>query len=169
MVFEDTTGIQHEKFSFGLKKSIFNFMNGVGFDLPLQEWFEFKIPSTKIKEDFIVSCLSDDIISKFKPSGKIYWIGSSPLISSFTKTKRGKSKQMLLLTFHRNKEGFEFSFPEKKGEWLVKVLEDISVINGKYNTYSQLKEDFESHFENFELFWNSNQIQLLRENGLLVL
>ena len=165
VAFEDATGIAHEKFSFGLKKSIFNFMNGVGFDLPLQEWFDFKIPNTKIEEDFIVSSLTN--IVRVKPSAKIYWIGCRPIVSSFSKTKKGKVKQLLLLTFHQNREGFEFSLPEKKGGWLVDVLDEISVFKGGYITYSQLKNNYESHFENFELFWNSNQIQLLRENGLL--
>ena len=49
VMFEDNTGIDHDQFSFGLKKSLFNFMHGIGFEMPLQEWFEFKIPKTKIK------------------------------------------------------------------------------------------------------------------------
>jgi hypothetical protein len=39
--------------NFGLKKSLFNFMHGICFDYELQEWFDFKIPKTKIPEDFI--------------------------------------------------------------------------------------------------------------------
>jgi len=44
--FKDLKGCNHEKFSDGLKKSLFNFMHGLGFDFPLQEWFEFKTPKT---------------------------------------------------------------------------------------------------------------------------
>jgi hypothetical protein len=32
----DSTGIDHNKFSFGLKKSLFNFMHGICFDYELQ-------------------------------------------------------------------------------------------------------------------------------------
>jgi hypothetical protein len=45
----DSTGIDH-KFSFGLKKSLFNFMHGICFDYELQEWFEFKIRRLKFPE-----------------------------------------------------------------------------------------------------------------------
>jgi predicted transglutaminase-like protease len=30
--FKDKTGINHDKFSFGLKKSLFNYMHGICFD-----------------------------------------------------------------------------------------------------------------------------------------
>jgi hypothetical protein len=55
--FEDSTAIDHEIFSFGLKKSIYNFMHGAGFDMPLQTWFDFKIPKTRVKTDFILKCI----------------------------------------------------------------------------------------------------------------
>jgi hypothetical protein len=58
--FQDSTGIDHSKFSFGLKKSLINFMHGIGFDLPLSEWFDFKIPRTKISPDYIAQCLENE-------------------------------------------------------------------------------------------------------------
>jgi hypothetical protein len=45
-----THRIDHNKFSFGLKKSLFNFMHGICFDYELQEWFEFKIRRLKFPE-----------------------------------------------------------------------------------------------------------------------
>jgi len=53
--FTDKTGINHDKFSYGLKKSLFNYMHGICFDYELQEWFDFKIPKTKIAPDYILS------------------------------------------------------------------------------------------------------------------
>lgn len=167
--FKDKTGINHEKFSFGLKKSIFNFMNGIGFELPLQEWFEFKIPKTRIKDDFIISCLEVENDLKIKPSAKIYWLGKMPLKSCFSKSKRGKITEMIRLTFHGNRESFEISMLEKKGDWLLNILEKISIENGNYLTFSELKSDFETHFNDFELFWYSKPVNMLRTNGLLVL
>ena len=58
--FIDKTGIDHDKFSFGLKKSLFNFMHGICFDYELQDWFDFKIPQTKISPDYIISCLEKE-------------------------------------------------------------------------------------------------------------
>jgi radical SAM superfamily enzyme YgiQ (UPF0313 family) len=55
--FTDKTGIDHNKFSPGLKKSLLNYMHGNCFDFPLQDWFGFKIPKTSIKKDFILKTL----------------------------------------------------------------------------------------------------------------
>jgi len=167
--FIDKTGIEHQKFSFGLKKSIFNFMHGVGFDLPLQDWFDFKIPDTKIDEFFIESSLDLNEELTTKLSSKIYWIGSLPLVSSFTKKKKGKEIEMLRFTIHNNSEVLEIVFQQEKGDWLFEILEKTSIVEGKYLTFSQMKSEFESHFDDFELFWYSKPIQLLRENGLLTL
>ena len=40
----DPTGADHESFSFGLKKSLLNYMHGACFDYPLQKWFDHKVP-----------------------------------------------------------------------------------------------------------------------------
>ncbi|MGL5681849.1 MAG: B12-binding domain-containing radical SAM protein [Marinifilaceae bacterium] len=51
--FEDLTNIDHSQFSEGLKVSLFNYMQGIGFDKPLSFWFPFKIPRTKISSNYI--------------------------------------------------------------------------------------------------------------------
>ena len=51
--FTDSTGIDHESFSKGLKASLYNYMHDNGFDIPLQSWFNFDIPDTTIEPSFI--------------------------------------------------------------------------------------------------------------------
>ncbi|MFK5958877.1 MAG: B12-binding domain-containing radical SAM protein [Lutibacter sp.] len=167
--FKDKTEINHDKFSFGLKKSIFNFMHEVGFELPLQDWFDFKIPTTTIANDFISNCLASETNFIPKPSAKIYWLGKTPLVSSFTKSKRGKTVQMLQLTFHENCDSFEISLEEDKGDWLLTMLSNIIITNNSSLTFTEIKIDFENYFNNFELFWHSKPINILRKKGLLVL
>ncbi len=55
--FKDLKGCDHKKFADGLKKSLFNFMHGIGFDFPLQEWFEIDIPDTTVSPSYIENCL----------------------------------------------------------------------------------------------------------------
>ena len=43
---EDPTGANHEKYSDGLKKALYNYMHGVGLDFPLSTFFDFKIKGT---------------------------------------------------------------------------------------------------------------------------
>ncbi|WP_111707236.1 B12-binding domain-containing radical SAM protein [Lutibacter citreus] len=167
--FKDVTGINHDKFSYGLKKSIFNFMHGVGFDADLQNWFDFKVPQTTIQPHYIEDSLVSEESFTTKPSAKIVWLGGEPLISYSSKKKRGKTQEFIQLAFHTKNEIFETSLEKEKGEWLLDLLEEISIQEGKPCTYKQLKENFEQQFIDFELFWYSKPIKKLRNYGLLVL
>ncbi len=167
--FEDTTGIDHNQFSYGLKKSLYNFMHDVGFELSLQEWFDFGIPRTKIKPNYIEHCL--DAVSAFntKPSHKIVWLGTTPVVEEYTKSKRGNSWQMLKFTFHLKDNSVTINLDKENGDWLINVLPSLSIVNKKLRSFSELKTDYENDYPNFELFWYSKPINILRDNGLLAI
>ncbi len=171
--FKDKSGIDHDKFSFGLKKSLYNFMHGICFEYDLQEWFDFKIPKTKIDENFINDALNIEDNFNIKPTAKIIWIGGKPNLEYHIKTKKGKSWEMLTLTFHDKKESFTIQTNKLEGEWLVEILSKLSLrIPNQFSknyTFNELKIDFETNFKDFELFWYSKPINTLREFGLLVL
>ena len=167
--YTDKTGIDHNQFSFGLKKSLFNFMHGICFDYELQEWFDFKIPPTKIQPDFISKAIDSDVEFNTKPTAKIIWLGTKPTVEYFTKTKKGNSLEMTALTFHGKRETFTVQTNKAEGEWLVAMLEKTTVSNLKTYTFQEIKTDFENGLEDFELFWYSKPINILRNSGLLVL
>ncbi|MDP3312385.1 radical SAM protein [Lutibacter sp.] len=166
--FKDKTGINHDKFSYGLKKSIFNFMHGIGFDLPLQEWFDFKLPKTTIATNYIETCLQLENYFGIKPTAKIYWLGGFPLITPYSKTKKGKVTNYIQLFFQTNNDDFEISFEEEKGTWFLLILEQL-IASKEAISFANLKIAFENQFNDFELFWYSKPIGILRANGLLVL
>lgn len=167
--FKDKTGINHDKFSFGLKKSLFNYMHGICFDYDLQDWFDFKIPKTKIPSDFIYNCLEKEQNFTTKPNAKIVWIGGTPQTEIFTKSKKGNSWEMMKLTFHSKTQSYDISLNAEEGKWLIETLDKISVFAENKMTFSQLKSDFEQQFDDFELFWFSKPVQFLRNTSLLVL
>lgn len=167
--FSDNTGIDHNQFSQGLKKSLFNFMHGIGFDFPLQDWFDFKIPKTKIRPDFIEKSLRNDSLhSGMKPSARVVWIGGIPTHSRVRKNKKGRTVELLQLDFHSRKEHFQISFEKEEGEWIVEFLKLLLDSNKKI-TLSQMQASYEESFQNFEAFWFSNKVKNLREKGLLLL
>lgn len=168
--FEDETGINHEKFSFGLSKSLYNFMHGICFDYPLQDWFEFKIPKTKISHDYIENAILESDSLEVKPTAKIVWIGGQPSVDYTIKSKKGKTWELLNLTFHDKKESFSVQMSREEGEWFVDILEMISIKSQKATSFQQLKKDFEQKgLENFELFWHSKPLKTVKSFGLLVL
>ncbi|WP_165154003.1 radical SAM protein [Parabacteroides sp. ZJ-118] len=56
--FEALSGCDPELFSEGLRVSLYNYMNGTGFDLPLQRWFGgLKVPRTTLPPNYIEKIL----------------------------------------------------------------------------------------------------------------
>ena len=144
-------------------------MHGICFEYELQDWFEFKIPKTTISPDFIFDALQEENEFNIKPTAKIVWLGGKPFVDHFTKSKKGNSWEMMTLTFHDKKESFIIQTNKKEGEWLVEILQKISVSNAKMYTFQEIKIDFEANLEDFELFWYSKPIKTLRDFGLLFL
>lgn len=170
IVHVDKTGTNHDKFSFGLKKSLFNYMHGICFDFNLQEWFDFKVPRTKVPQGYIESVLHEDDSFTTKPTAKVVWIGGRPSVDYFTKTKKGRSFEMASLTFHDKKESFTVQVSHEQGEWLTAFLDKTAVANKTVTTFLQAKQSYEAtEMEDFELFWYSKPVNTLREFGLLVL
>lgn len=167
--FTDNTGINHELFSFGLKKSLFNYMHQIGFEIPLQQWFDFKTPKTTIAKNFILNCLEQQEFTTVKPSTKIVWSGGLPKISSSLKKKKSASVNLVKLDFHNTASTHQIVFDELKALWLCEILPEISVNNKTTKNFSWLKKEYEKQFKDFELFWYSKPLDALREVGLLVI
>lgn len=166
--FKDKTGIDHNKFSFGLKKSLFNYMHGVNFELPLQEWFDFKIPRTQIHPDYIHDCLLDDGQFNFKGNSKVVFLTKNVIAENRVKNKKKYSGTYTLLTFHLKTNIVKVEMEQEKAQWLMNILEKNSIENHKKPTAQQLKHQFEENFEDFELFWFSKPMQQLKENGVIL-
>ncbi len=167
--FSDKNGIDHSKFSYGLKKSLFNFMHGIGFDFPLQDWFDFKTPRTKVAPSFIKNSIETENDFSTKPKAKIIWLGGKPIVNTKTKSKKGNSWQVLQLTVHFKVDKVQISVDVDKGKWLVKILTQLATGEKTFFTYEELKADFEMQFIDFELFWYSKPMNKLKKLGLLVL
>ncbi|TVZ51288.1 B12-binding domain-containing radical SAM protein [Dokdonia sp. Hel_I_53] len=163
--FTDQTGIDHSLFSYGLKKSLYNFMHGIGFDLELQEWFEFDIPETNIAADYIENCLQIAPRLSEKATAKVIWLGNNPIVTAYKKKKRS----MASLLFIDKTQEFSIILEKQQSDWLLKWLPLLSPYTEKAITYGMLQKDYETEMDNFELFWFSKSIQQLRQSNLLVL
>ena len=166
----DPTGCDHSVFSEGLKKSLFNYMHGIGFELPLQKWFDFKIPRTIIPKNFIERCLEVDEEREIKPSSKIVWLGNQPISRNYTKNKKGKQQAMISLQFYTKKENVEINIKENVGKWILEILELITIQSKKTITFEAFKNSYnEKNLGDFEIFWKSFTVAQLRDQGLLII
>ena len=166
--FKDTTGINHDQFSYGLKKALFNYMHGIGFDFDLQQWFDFKVPKTTVSSFYIQSCIEEQADFKMKPNAKIVWLGSMPKVHIYSKSKKGNTWELIQLDFHFKTQNISIDLELTKGEWLLKQLVKMNSNIDKLITLQELKVSYEEQFEDFELFWFSKPIVHLRQIGLLI-
>jgi len=166
--FTDKTGIDHSKFSFGLKKSLFNFMHGINFEIPLQDWFNFKIPKTTIHRDYIHDCLLDEDQFSFKGNSKVIFLAKNVIAENYVKTKKQNSWAYTRITFHLRTNIVKVELEQEKADWLIKMSSENTFENPKRITLQQLKLNFEEKFDDFELFWFSKPMQQLKENGIIL-
>ena len=158
----DPTGTDHAQFSEGLKKSLFNYMHGIGLDMPLQEWFDFKIPRTQIPKNYVARILAPKPEELPKPNAKICWLGPIPSLE-----KRTRGKYILQMSLGRDEE--ELIVPEQLGMWLVDILARISLGPTKTWTFEEFQKEFnQSGSGDFRNFWEGEIVEELREMGLLV-
>ncbi len=168
MVHEEKTGLDHTQFSFGLKKSLFNYMHGVGFDLPLQEWFEFKVPRTTIIPHYIEDVLNNEEFSKHKPTQKVVWLGGIPEMKISTKTKKGITYENAFINIHTKQDAVDIRLDVEIGEWLIQFITDLKQ-QQKPVTFQQMKSKFEEDLEmDFDMFIYSKPAERLKEIALLI-
>lgn len=168
--FTDPTGTDHESFSFGLKKSLLNYMHGVGLDFPLHKWFDFKIPKTTIPPDYIIKSLEEAEPGMAKPTAKVVWLGKQPRVELFVKNKKGEQYEKASLTFINKQGKYSITVDKPQGLWLAAMLQQLSIHNAKTLALQHVKDDYEAAgLEDFELFWDNKPVNGLYKQGLLVL
>lgn len=166
----DLTGTDHESFSFGLKKSLFNYMHSTCLDYPLQKWFDFKVPKTSIQPDYIANALNEPEYTEAKPSTKIVYLGRKPQLETIIKSKKGNQWEMSSLTFISRTDTLNIKVDKEPGIWLAAMLEKLSIDNIKTYTLQEVKDDYDAAgLEDFELFWDNKPVNGLYKFGLLAL
>ncbi len=158
--FVDPIGVDHGLFSEGLRKSLFNYMHGVGFDIPLKNWFDFKVPVTGIPKKYIQQQIENAAPQTYKDQSRILWIGAQP---EMMEAEEGFCE----LIFSGKKEDFALELPLELGEWVCWLLAKVSYTE-ELNTLKSIRENYEMELGDFEELVESEVWEILREHGLLV-
>ena len=164
--FTDPTGTDHDAFSDGLKKSLLNYMHGLGIDYRLQDWFDFKIPKTKIAPNYISNVLQEPETKEINAATKIIWLGCLPE----TGYVHIDNVELATLLFYDKVKTFSVKMDKAQGDWLTEILKLITPDNGETPTLKQIREMYESAgLKDFDSFWSNRQMTLLKKNGLVLL
>ena len=161
---EDDAGCEHELFSEGLRKSLFNYMHGVGFEFPLSDWFTFDTPKPSVRNNYIKQSLSSKSEQKMPAmTSLVLWLGQAPVLDIFEK------ENIAVLSFYDKKKewGFETTIP--LGQWLAQLFAKLIIGAHSPLTFKELKEVYEDQQKgDIAKFLDSFEWKQLRENGMLL-
>jgi radical SAM superfamily enzyme YgiQ (UPF0313 family) len=168
LIHADPTGADHELYGDGLKKSLFNYMHGIGLDEALGKWFQFKVPKTTVAADYILNVLNEEELPPTTPNTKVVWLGKTGKTACFTQSKKGNSREMVDIQFITKKQSLQVQLRKDQGEWLLQLLQQAGIHTSKILTLQQVKENYEAAgLEDFELFWDNKPVSTLSKIGLL--
>ncbi|MFM9985167.1 MAG: B12-binding domain-containing radical SAM protein [Flavobacteriales bacterium] len=123
---EDPTGADHERFSEGLKKALYNYMHGRGFDFPLRDFFDFLVPHTEIPKKLISKYLNRPVADPIASPGYVLmWEG-------IRAEKSTSSKNKSALNFYGKRGNVQIEFPEKIARWIEDQSANLDVRSGAW-------------------------------------
>lgn len=167
---DDPKGANHDLYSEGLRKSLFNYMHGVGFDIPLSKWFATKTPNTTIPSNYIQRQMaqSEDSVRK---NAFVVWLGKLPNMEFFEVKQGKKIIKLAELHFYDKKHNWSIQLPAQQAHFLEGLFPKIAIhLFEQPLAYQQLQTEFEAaQLGNFSAFSNTPTWKKLRENGLLIL
>lgn len=118
----------------GLRKALFNYMHGVGFDTEVRKWFERPVPKPRVPRDLIVSAREasprqDDP----EAERRCVWIGGEPVVES-----SGRSGYRVILP--NRTEDTVLRFTADRATWLVSLIREATPSrDNRANGYPPLK------------------------------
>jgi radical SAM superfamily enzyme YgiQ (UPF0313 family) len=135
---EDPQGANHEQYSEGLKKALYNYMHGHGFNLPLQKFFSFKVPKPRVHPLTIVNAIKNNLPDPIETPGySVFWQGESMNVLQKNSTevellitlKRGHVKiKIPVVVYEYFKAHASNMLLENKGMSLASVLQELASI-----------------------------------------
>jgi hypothetical protein len=116
---EDPTGADHEKFSFGLKKALYNYMHSSAMDMSLEEFFDFETPKTQIPSKLIANYLKRTTKDSSNIAGyRLIW--HKVFVKLGKKTKMGVE-----VTFTHSRTTLKIEMPEDIAHFFERMAPDL--------------------------------------------
>ena len=162
---EDPEGCNHDLFSEGLRKSLFNFMHGVGLEQPLDFWFEFAVPKSSHKKSLIKD-IFDEVQkpSKYLPNDRVLWLGGD---TAFIVHDEDSDWADLILSSQA--EDVVIELPTPLAEWLSNLLVQL-VPEEDAISYKEMDEYYQQYFgEAISSLVDSATWKPVKRAGLVIL
>jgi radical SAM superfamily enzyme YgiQ (UPF0313 family) len=161
--------VDHDRFSFGLKKSLFNFMHGTMLHQPLSYWFDFPVPKTTMEASFIENYLQAERLPSYSDNQRVVWLADPPRSERIKKTKKGRSWNQLNFSWTYASQLHTCTLEDEQGLWLQQTLFAMRE-NEEFIRYKDWKASFELAFpdDDVELFFYNKLWKFLHGKGMVI-
>lgn len=171
---DDPEGADHALYSDGLKVSLYNYMQGLGLDEPLNVWFDFKVPKTKVDPTYIQHCLNETVKTEFRPNDLILWLGGEAVEMVILSTKKSKKSSPELpyveVIFAGLTAQYTIYLSQPMAEWFIDFINIANPDNPTKPTLKEMQKSYEdTGLGDFQAFLDGDICNTLREKGLLFL
>jgi hypothetical protein len=168
IAYEEAVDTDHDAFGYGLKKSLFNYMHGIGLQDPLHKWFDHKVPRTTVKPDWIYGALEEAALNLPKETSRVVWLGGPVAVQTVSKSKKGATWEEAQLTVYARNQTLHLRLDAAKGLWLAHLLPELTPGTATLLTRAEVRSRYEAAgWDDFELFWDDKPLAPLRKAGLL--
>ena len=165
MTHEDPKGCEHGRYSEGLRKSLFNFMHGVGLNNKLDFWFDFTVPKTTHPKRLIANILEEiKGSSKCLANDRVLWLGGEV---SFAVHEEDSDWADLYISTQLEEK--VLSLPSSLAEWFTNLLVQLQP-DEEPVSFEEVDEFHKQYFNDSikiivdDPFWHD-----IREAGLIFL
>lgn len=160
--FQEKRRVDHDRFGEGLRTSLFNFMQGLGFDVPVNQWFEEKMPPSRVPRDLISNHCHQRGPAVVASRQRVVWPGWPVTVGN----QQGKFDQLVVDTLQKT---VYLKVPGGQGALLAELLRPLP---GKRICMIPVNE-FAARVghglpDEADLIWTERWMTRLREAGLLV-
>jgi hypothetical protein len=135
---EDPTGADHDRYSAGLKKALYNYMHRNGFDFPLGKFFDFKIPNTTVPNKLISKHIKKPLPDLPGMSSYVFCWHQTEVVS--LKTEKGNTE----LIFVQKKGHRKVLLPEAIAAYIVSNKSRFELFSEQSIVYSEVMEEWGS-------------------------
>jgi hypothetical protein len=167
LLHEDSVAGDTEWLGTGLRKALFNYMQGVGFQLEVRKWFERAVPKPQVPRDLIANALAAGP-RQDEPDAerRCVWIGGEPVVEA-----SGRTGCRVILP--NRSEDTEVRLTQDRATWLVSLIREATPSRSpRMNSYPPLKLVRDQYpwggVQGFDKQFQSAAWRKSREAGLLL-
>ena len=135
---EDPTGADHDRYSAGLKKALYNYMHRNGFDFPLGKFCDFKIPNTTVPSKLIAKHIKKPLPDLPGMSGYVFCWYQTEIVP--LRTEKGNTE----LIFVHKKGHRKVQLPDAIANYIINNKSRFDLFSDQSLNYSEVMEEWGS-------------------------